>query len=42
MISKLMLQFRNVMFRQNNDISVCLAVCYMHCIVYGDNPVTGL
>ena len=41
MILKLMLKFRNVMFCQNNDISVCLAVCYMHCVVYGDNPVIG-
>ena len=28
MILKLMLKFRNVTFYQNNDISVCLAVCY--------------
>ena len=41
MILKLMLKFRNVMFCQNNDISVCLAVCYMHGVVYGDNPVIG-
>ena len=39
MILTLMLKFRNVMFCQNNDISVCLAVCYMHCVIYGDNPV---
>ena len=41
MIFKLMLKFRNVRFCQNNDISVCPAVCYMHCVAYGDNPVLG-